>query len=284
MASTDSLTSPVLTFHDGLKIPQLGYGVWQVEDSVAERAVGEAFEAGYRHIDTAAIYGNEAGVGRAIASSALAREDLFITTKLWNADQGAGNVAPAFEKSLEKLGLEYVDLYLIHWLQPKRGLYVETWQELVKLQASGRVRSIGVSNFTVEAIQEIERETGVLPVINQVETHPYFPQAELRAFESSSGILHESWSPLGQGKELLEDQTLAAIAEKHGATVPQVVIAWHLALGNVVIPKSVTPARIAENWASLGVSLDAEDFAAIALLDKGAEGRIGPDPAVSDFA
>jgi 2,5-diketo-D-gluconate reductase A len=274
----------VLTFHDGLKIPQLGYGVWQVEDEVAERVVGEAFEVGYRHIDTAAIYGNEAGVGRAIASSGLAREDLFITTKLWNADQGAGKVAPAFEASLDKLGLDYVDLYLIHWLQPKRGLYVETWEELVKLQTSGRVRSIGVSNFTVEALQEIERETGVLPVINQVETHPYFPQAELRAFESSSGILHEAWSPLGQGKDLLEDPALKAIASKHGVSVPQVVLAWHLALGNVVIPKSVTKERIAQNWASLAVNLDSEDLAAIAQLDKGAAGRIGADPAVSDFA
>ncbi|WP_336857513.1 aldo/keto reductase [Sinomonas albida] len=284
MATTDSLTSPVLTFHDGRTIPQLGYGVWQVEDSVAERVVGEAFEAGYRHIDTAAIYGNEAGVGRAIASSGLAREDMFITTKLWNADQGAGKVGPAFEASLDKLGVEYVDLYLIHWLQPKRGLYVETWQELVKLQASGRARSIGVSNFTVETIQEIERETGVLPVINQVETHPYFPQAELRAFETSSGILHESWSPLGQGKGLLEDPVLQAIAEKHGATPSQVVIAWHLALGNVVIPKSVTSERIVENWGSLGVVLDSEDLAAIAQLDKGAAGRIGADPAQADFA
>ena len=284
MATTDSLTSPLLTFHDGRTIPQLGYGVWQVEDSVAERVVGEAFEAGYRHIDTAAIYGNEAGVGRAIASSGLAREDMFITTKLWNADQGAGKVGPAFEASLDKLGVEYVDLYLIHWLQPKRGLYVETWQELVKLQASGRARSIGVSNFTVETIQEIERETGVLPVINQVETHPYFPQAELRAFEASSGILHESWSPLGQGKGLLEDPVLQAIAEKHGATASQVVIAWHLALGNVVIPKSVTSERIVENWGSLGVVLDSEDLAAIAQLDKGTAGRIGADPAQADFA
>ncbi|WP_415856701.1 aldo/keto reductase [Sinomonas sp. G460-2] len=283
MASTESLTSPVLTFHDGHTIPQLGYGVWQVEDDVAERVVGEAFEAGYRHIDTAAIYGNEAGVGRAIAKSGLAREDLFITTKLWNANQGAGKVGPAFEASLEKLGLEYVDLYLIHWLQPKRGLYVETWQEFVKLQASGRVRSIGVSNFTIETIQEIERETGVLPVINQVETHPYFPQAELRAFESSSGILHESWSPLGQGKGLLEDPVFQAVADKHGATPAQVVIAWHLALGNVVIPKSVTSGRITENWGSLGVVLDSEDLAAIAQLDKGAPGRIASDPAHADF-
>ncbi|GAB4100924.1 aldo/keto reductase [Sinomonas halotolerans] len=284
MTSTETLTSPVLEFHDGNTIPQLGYGVWQVEDAVAEEVVGEAFNAGYRHIDTAAIYGNEAGVGRAIAASGLAREDLYITTKLWNADQGRDNVAGAFDSSLSKLGLDYVDLYLIHWLQPKRGLYLETWEELAKLKESGRVRSIGVSNFTVEALEEIERETGVRPVINQVETHPYFPQAQLREFEASRGILHESWSPLGQGKDLLADPALEAIAAKHGASVPQVVLAWHLALGSVVIPKSVTPERIAQNWASLGVALDPEDLEAIAALDKGQAGRIGPDPAEADFA
>ena len=284
MTSTETLTSPVLDLHDGNTIPQLGYGVWQVEDAVAERVVAEAFEVGYRHVDTAAIYGNERGVGRAIASSGLDREDLYITTKLWNADQGRSTSAPAFEASLEKLGLEYVDLYLIHWLQPQRGLYLETWEELIKLKESGRVRSIGVSNFTVEALEEIERATGVAPVINQVETHPYFPQAQLRAVEESKGILHESWSPLGQGKELLADPALAAIADKHGVTVPQAVIAWHLALGNVVIPKSVTPERISENWAALAVSLDADDLAAIEALDKGPAGRIGADPATADFA
>jgi 2,5-diketo-D-gluconate reductase A len=283
MTSADTLTSPVLTFHDGNTIPQLGYGVWQVEDSVAEKVVGEAFRAGYRHIDTAAIYGNEAGVGRAIASSGLAREDLFITTKLWNADQGRGKAAPAFEASLDKLGLDYVDLYLIHWLQPKRGLYRETWEELVKLKESGRVRSIGVSNFTVEAIEEIERETGVLPVINQVETHPYFPQSELRAFEESKGILHEAWSPLGQGKDLLEDRVLADIAAKYGVSIPNLVLGWHLALGNVVIPKSVTPERIAQNWTALTLTLDSADVDAISALDKGEAGRIGADPAQADF-
>ena len=284
MTSSQTLTSPVLSLHDGRTIPQLGYGVWQVEDDVAEKVVGEAFRVGYRHIDTAAIYGNEAGVGRAIASSGLAREDLFITTKLWNSDQGRGKVAPAFEASLDKLGVDYVDLYLIHWLQPKRGLYVETWEELVKLQESGRVRSIGVSNFTVEALEEIERETGVVPVINQVETHPYFPQTGLRAFEASKGIRHESWSPLGQGKDLLADPVLSGIAENHGVSIPNVVLGWHLAVGNVVIPKSVTPERIAQNWSALALTLEAEEIAAINALDKGASGRIGADPAVSDFA
>ena len=284
MTSAETLTSPVLTFHDGNTIPQLGYGVWQVEDSVAEKVVAEAFRVGYRHIDTAAIYGNEEGVGRAIASSGLPREDLFITTKLWNADQGRGKVQPAFEASLDKLGLDYVDLYLIHWLQPKRGLYVETWQELVKLKESGRVRSIGVSNFTVEALEEIERETGVLPVINQVETHPYFPQAELREFEKSKGILHEAWSPLGQGKDLLADPVLGRIAEKYGVSIPNLVLGWHLAVGNVVIPKSVTPERIAQNWTALALDLEPADVEAISALDKGASGRIGADPATADFA
>jgi len=276
--------SPLLAFHDGRTIPQLGYGVWQVEDEVAEKVVGEAFRAGYRHIDTARIYGNEEGVGRAIASSGLDRSELFITTKLWNADQGYESTLQAFDESMERLGLETLDLYLIHWLQPKQGKYVDTWKALIELQRRGRVKSIGVSNFTVDALEEIIAETGVVPVINQVETHPYFNQAELRAFEADKGILHQAWSPLGQGQGLLEDATLSAIADRRGATVAQVVIAWHLALGNVVIPKTVTAARIAENFGALDVVLEDEDIAAIDALDKGAAGRIGADPATADFA
>ncbi|WDF33749.1 aldo/keto reductase [Arthrobacter agilis] len=277
-------TSPNLTFNDGHTIPQLGYGVWQVEDNVAEDVVGKAFDAGYRHIDTAMIYGNEAGVGRAIAKSGVAREDMFITTKLWNADQGYESTLKAFDESMERLGLEYLDLYLIHWLQPKQGKYVDTWKAFVELQKQGRVKSIGVSNFTVEALQEITDATGVVPVINQVETHPYLSQAELRRFEADKGILHESWSPIGSGKGLLDDAVLQDIAQKRGATPAQVVIAWHLALGNVVIPKSVTESRIIENWESLGVTLEDADIEAINGLDKGSEGRIGADPATSDFA
>lgn len=277
-------TSPNLTFHDGVTIPQLGYGVWQVDDNTAEDVVGRAFKAGYRHIDTAAAYQNEAGVGRAIASSGLDRSELFITTKLWNADQGYESTLKAFDTSMEKLGLEKLDLYLIHWLQPKQGKYLDTWKALIELQKQGRVTSIGVSNFTVEALQEIIDATGVVPVINQVETHPFFNQAELRAFHEDKGILHESWSPLGSGKGLLEDPTLLEIAAKHNATPAQVVLAWHLALGNVVIPKSVTESRIVENWEALDVSLDAGDIDAISALDKGAEGRIGADPATADFA
>ncbi|KRF09383.1 oxidoreductase [Arthrobacter sp. Soil782] len=277
-------TSPNLTFNDGRTIPQLGYGVWQVDDATAEDVVGRAFKAGYRHIDTAKIYGNEAGVGRAIEASGLSPEELFITTKLWNADQGYESTLQAFEESMQRLGLETLDLYLIHWLQPKQGKYVDTWKALVELQKRGRVHSIGVSNFTVEALQEIIDATSVVPAINQVETHPYLNQAELRAFEADKGILHESWSPLGSGKGLLEDPVLAGIAEKLGATPAQVVIAWHLALGLVVIPKSVTESRIIENWGALEVSLSEEDIEAINGLDKGESGRIGANPATADFA
>ena len=277
-------TVPELKFHDGNTIDQLGYGVWQVPDAEAEIVVGKAIDAGYRHIDTAKIYGNEEGVGRAIAASSVPREELFITTKVWNADQGYENTLAAADASLQPLGLDYVDLYLIHWLQPKRGTYVDTWKALIQLQKDGKAKSIGVCNFTIEALEELYAETGVRPVINQVETHPYFPQSELRAYEAQHGILHESWSPLGQGGDLLTDPVLVKIAEKHKASVAQVVIAWHLALGNVVIPKSVTDARIIENFASLQLTLDDEDLAAINGLDRGAEGRIAADPATADFA
>ena len=278
--------SPVLTFNDGNTIPQLGYGVWQVEDDVAEKVVVQAFEAGFRHIDTAKIYGNEAGVGRAIERSGLTPEEIFITTKLWNADQGYESTLKAFEESMERLGLETLDLYLIHWMQPKQDKYVETWKALIELQKKGRVKTIGVSNFTKEGLQRLIDETGVVPAINQVELHPFFNQAELREFNASKGILTQAWSPLGQGGELLESAVIGQIAAKHGATPAQVVIAWHLAIGNVVIPKSVTESRIRENYAALDVTLDETDVQAINGLDNSAEGagRIGPDPAVSDFA
>jgi len=277
-------SSPNLTFNDGNTIPQLGYGVWQVEDDVAEKVVRQAFEAGFRHIDTAKIYGNEAGVGRAIAASGLKPEEIFITTKLWNADQGYESTLAAFEASLDRLGLETLDLYLIHWMQPKQDKYVDTWKALIELQKRGRVKSIGVSNFSKEGLQRLIDESGVVPAIHQIELHPFFSQAELREFDASKGILTQAWSPLGQGGELLENVTIAQIAAKHDATPAQVVIAWHLAIGNVVIPKSVTESRIQENFAALDVTLDEADVEAINGLDRGAEGRIGPDPAVSDFA
>ncbi|WP_432396956.1 aldo/keto reductase [Pseudarthrobacter sp. L19] len=279
-------SSPELTFNDGNTIPQLGYGVWQVEDDVAEKVVGQAFEAGFRHIDTAKIYGNEAGVGRAIASSGLKPEEIFITTKLWNSDQGYESTLKAFEESMERLGLETLDLYLIHWMQPKQQKYVDTWKALIELQKQGRVKSIGVSNFSKEGLQELIDATGVVPAIHQIELHPFFNQADLREFGAANGILTQAWSPLGQGGELLESAVIKEIAAKHDATPAQVVIAWHLAIGNVVIPKSVTESRIRENYAALDVTLDETDIQAINGLDRSAEGagRIGPDPAVSDFA
>lgn len=275
---------PQITFHDGNTIDQLGLGVWRVPNEQVESVVASALKAGYRHIDTAAIYGNEEGVGRAVAASGLQRSDIFITTKVWNSEQGYEKTLAAFENSLQKLGTDYVDLYLIHWLQPLRKQYVDTWKALIELQKSGRARSIGVANFTVEALEELYEATGVRPVLNQVETHPYFPQHELREYERERGILHQSWSPLGQGGELLQDPVLLDIAKKHQASVAQVTIAWHLALGNIVIPKSVTESRIAENLASVELQLDEEDLMRIAGLDRGEAGRIAADPATADFA
>ncbi|MGY5319211.1 aldo/keto reductase [Neomicrococcus lactis] len=277
------LTSPNLTFSDGRSIPQLGYGVWRVEDDVAERVVGEAFEVGYRHIDTARIYGNEAGVGRAIASSGIARDELFITTKIWNADHGYDNALRAFDASMERLGLDTLDLLLIHWMVPAKNQYVDTWKALVELQKQGRVNSIGVSNFSTQALDEIVAETGVSPVIHQVETHPHFQQRELAAYEAKHNILHESYSPLGSGKGLLDEPVFAEIGARVGATPAQVVIAWHLAKGFVVIPKSVTSSRIRENFEAVNVKLSAEDIALIDALDKDTEGRVGADPLTANF-
>lgn len=279
-----AMTSPELTFNDGNIIPQLGYGVWQVKDDVAEDVVGQALEAGYRHIDTAAIYGNEAGVGRALAATKVPREDIFVTTKVWNSEQGFDKTLAAFDVSMQKLGLETLDCYLIHWLQPQRGTYVDTWKALVELQKRGRVRTIGVCNFTAEALDELIEATGIVPAMLQIETHPYFPQNELRAYCEAKGILHEAWSPLGNGSGLLEEPVLAQIAQRVGATPAQVVLAWHRQRGSVVIPKSVTPSRIVENFESVGVTLSDADMALVDGLDRGTEGRIAVDPATSDFA
>lgn len=274
--------SPLVKFNDGNEIPQLGYGVWQVEDEVAEKVVGLALDAGFRHIDTAKIYGKEEGVGRALAASSVDRNDVFITTKVWNEDQGYDEALAAFDASLKRLGIEELDLYLIHWAAPHRGKYLETWKALIELQKSGRVKSIGVSNFPEKELREIIEATGVTPAIHQIELHPYFNQAELRKVNDELGIKTEAWSPLGQGGEILKDETVLKIAEKHDATPAQVVVAWHLAIGNVVIPKSVTPERITENFDALGVSLDSEDVEAINALSR-EDGRLGPDPADMDF-
>ena len=266
-----------ITFNDGNSIPQLGYGVWQIEDNGAADAVGTALETGYRHIDTASIYGNEVGVGRGIATSSVPREDIFLTTKLWNSDQGFEKAIAALDASLERLGTDYVDLYLIHWAMPQQGTYLESWRALIELKKQGKVRSIGVSNFPQAQLREIIADTSVTPAIHQIELHPYFSQEDMRAVHSEFGIATEAWSPLGQGGEILKDPVIVEIAGKHGISPAQAVLAWHLAKGIVAIPKSVTPARIAENFAAANVTLDAADIAAIDGLTR-KDGRIGPDP------
>jgi len=270
-------TVPSITLDNGVEIPQLGLGVWQVEDEIVTDVVTTAFEAGYRHVDTAAIYGNETGVGRAIAAADLPRDELFITTKLWNSDQGYDSTLQAFDASLDKLGLEYVDLYLIHWQSLKRDKYVDTWKAFEQLYADKRVRAIGVSNFHEPALRRLFEETTIRPAVNQIELHPALPQDELRAFNAENDIVTESWSPLAQG-ELLSQPALRTIAGKHGKTPAQVVIRWHLQLGNVVIPKTVTPGRIRENIAVFDFQLDNDDMAAIADLETGV--RTGGDPDV----
>nr|WSZ97189.1 aldo/keto reductase [Streptomyces sp. NBC_00857] len=266
---------PNVTLNNGVTMPQLGFGVFQVPDDETTAAVGSALEAGYRSIDTAAIYGNERGVGRALADSGIPREELFVTTKLWNDDQGYDATLAAFDASLEKLGLDHVDLYLIHWPTPARDRYLDTWRAFEKLLADGRTRAIGVSNFQVPHLQRLLEHTGITPVVNQVELHPALQQSELRAFHAEHGIATEAWSPLAQGA-VLGDQAIVDIADKHGVSPAQVVLRWHLQTGNVVIPKSVTPKRIRQNLDVFGFELSDDAIAAIAGLDTGT--RTGPDP------
>lgn len=274
-------TQPHLTFNDGRAIPQVGLGVWRTPNDVAVTAVRTALEAGYRHVDTAAIYENETGVGEGIRAAGLPRDELFVTTKVWNADQGFDATLKAADASLKRLGLDHVDLYLIHWPAPRKDLFVDTWRALVRLREEGRARSIGVSNFEVEHLDRIIAETGVTPAINQIELHPRFQQKALRAAHAERGIVTQSWSPLGQGT-LLADPAIAAIAARHGRTPAQVIIRWHLDSGLVVIPKSVTPSRIVENFDVFGFKLDDADLAAIAALDS-QDGRIGPNPMTAAF-
>lgn len=272
---------PTILFHDGNSIPQIGLGVWQTPNDTAVTAVKAALDAGYRHVDTAAIYENEAGVGEGIRASGIARSEIFLTTKLWNSDQGYDATLKAFDASLKRLGTDYVDLYLIHWPAPKRDQYVDSWKAFIQLQKEGRARSIGVSNFYPEHLQRLIDETGITPVINQIELHPDFPQKEPRAYHDKHRIVTQSWSPLGQGT-LLENPVVARVAAKHGRTPAQVIIRWHIDNGLVVIPKSVTPSRIAENFKVFDFKLDDEDMATFASLEKDSK-RIGPDPMMATF-
>jgi 2,5-diketo-D-gluconate reductase A len=267
---------PSLTFNNGVQIPQLGFGVFQVPPAEVIEPVLAALEAGYRLIDTAAMYGNEEGVGKAIAQSGVPRDEIFVTTKLNNPDHGYDATLKAFDTSVSKLGIDVLDLYLIHWPQPKRNAYVETWKAFEKLYADGRVRSIGVSNFATSHLKRLAAETDVKPVANQIELHPGLPQLQLRAFHAEHEILTEAWSPIGQGQGLLEDPTIAAIAGRVDRSPAQVVLRWHVQHGNVAIPKSVTPSRIKENIAVFDFELSDEDMAA--LTDLSGTGRIGPDP------
>ncbi|GAA4387533.1 aldo/keto reductase [Actinomadura verrucosospora] len=271
------MTVPNVDLIDGTAMPQLGFGVFQVGNDEAESAVTIALRNGYRSIDTASAYGNEEGVGRALRASELPRDELFVTSKVWNSDQGYDATMRAYEASLRRLGLEYLDLYLIHWPMPGRGLYLETWRALERLKHDGRVRSIGVSNFTVETLRRVIDEADVVPAVNQIELHPYFQQDGMRAFHRDHGIRTEAWAPLGQGHGLLDDPALDRIARAHGRTPAQVALRWHLQIGNVVIPKSATPSRIAENIDVFGFELTPDDMKTLGEMDKGL--RFGPDPA-----
>jgi len=269
------MTVPRISLHDGVEIPQLGFGVFQVPPEETQDVVELALDAGYRHIDTAAAYRNEQGVGAALDTADLPREDVFVTTKLWNSQQGYDSALAAFEASLGRLGFDYVDLYLIHWPVPTEDRFVETWRAFESIHDEGRARTIGVSNFRVEDLERLEAETETLPTVNQIELHPRFQQAELRAWHAEHGVATEAWSPLAQG-DLLDEATIVRVAERHGKTPAQAILRWHLQLGNVVIPKSVTPERIRENIEIFDFELSDEDMDAIGQLDSG--GRIGPSP------
>lgn len=272
MTSINSV--PLVRLNSDRDMPRLGIGVFRMSTEQAHEAVLAALQCGYSSIDTAARYDNEVGVGRAVRESGLPRESVFVTTKLWPTDFGRDAARRAFDASLERLGLDHVDLYLLHWPAPARDLYVETWRVLEELHREGRARSIGVSNFQIPHLKRLLAEADVPPAVNQIELHPYFQQAELREFHASLGIATEAWSPLGRGA--VEDATIKAVATRHGRSPAQVILRWHMQIGTIAIPKSATPARICDNIAIFDFALDDEDMAAIADLDTGS--RRGPDP------
>ncbi|MGW4598073.1 aldo/keto reductase [Streptomyces sp. NPDC004457] len=266
---------PLYTLNDGTTVPAVGLGTWPLDDAQAERAVRTALEAGYRLVDTATNYRNETGVGRGVAGSGVPREEVVVTTKLPGRHHGYEETLASFEESRRRLGLEYVDLYLIHWPNPRVDKYVEAWRAMIRLREDGLVRSIGVSNFTPEHITRLEKETGVLPSVNQIELHPLFPQEELRAFHAEKGIATESWSPLGRGSDLLDDPAVAGVARAHGVTPAQVLLRWHVQLGALPVPKSADPARQRANLDVFGFELDEDQMAAVARRSRR---RLGGDP------
>lgn len=276
----DQIHVPNVSLNSGFEIPQLGYGVFKVDPAETERLVTEAFEVGYRHIDTAAIYGNEEGVGRAIAASGIPRDELFITTKLWNDRQGGDEPRKALSESLEKLGLDHVDLYLVHWPAPDNGNYVNAWQKLVELRDAGHTRSIGVSNHLVEHLEKIHAETGELPAVNQIELHPAYQQKDVVDWATDKGVRIESWGPLGQGKyDLFGAEPVAEAAAAHGKSPAQVVLRWHLQRGFIVFPKTVSRERMVENASLFDFELTTAQVDAISALDPGdGSGRVSAHP------
>lgn len=271
------MTAPALTLNNGNTIPQLGLGTWPLTDAEVAPVVVTAVELGYRHIDTAAKYGNETGVGHGVRDCGLSRDELFITTKLDGEYQGEDRAIDGLALSLGRLGLEYVDLLLIHWPLPTRDEYVSTWRTYEKILASGRARAIGVSNFTPTHLERLAGETTTVPAVNQIQINPYIPRDDQRAYDAEHGIVTTSWSPLGQGNELLSEQIITRLAAKHGKTPGQVVLRWHLDLGLVAIPKSGSRARLAENLDVLDFTLDAADLAEIATLSQGADAGVDSD-------
>ena len=275
---------PLITLNDGNRIPQLGFGVYQVGPEETADTVRTALEIGYRHIDTAQMYGNEQGVGQGIADSGIAREQVFVTSKLNNGFHRADDARREFENTLTRLGTDYVDLFLIHWPLPTRydGDYVSTWKTLEEFAADGRARSIGVSNFQIHHLQELARETETVPAVNQIEVHPYFTNDAVRAYGVEHDIVTEGWSPIARGK-VLTDPVVARIARATGAHPAQVVLRWHIERGDVVFPKSMHPARMKENFEIFDFEINDEEIEALTALDKGAAGRQGPDPDVFDL-
>ncbi|HEY0814882.1 MAG TPA: aldo/keto reductase [Pseudonocardia sp.] len=269
-------TVPNLRLNNGVEIPQFGFGVFQIPPDETVAAVRNALDAGYRHVDTAQMYGNEAEVGRAVAESGVPRDEVFVTTKLDNDRHGYDAALGALDGSLQRLGMDRVDLFLIHWPRPHDGRYVETWTAMEKLAADGKARSVGVLNFTIRHLEELAARTGTVPAVNQIELHPQFPQAELRAYHAEHGIVTEAWSPIGQGGDLLEDDRLKALGERHHKSPAQIVLRWHVQLGNVIFPKSVNPDRVRENIDIFDFELSADDMSVIDGLDS--DKRLGPDP------